>query len=325
MTYRLKPDESSRDGVVRIAGRELAKAREQLRSRGRKGEEESGDEAVHEVRKGLKRVRALLRLVRDELGDPVYHRENLALRDAARPLAELRDAAVLVETLDAVARGARGGLAPSELNGLRDGLLRNHQEVGRRVLVEESAFAVVSGALDRSLARLPGWPIERDGWPTLAGGLRRVYRTGRRALAAVLAEPTVESFHEWRKQAKYLWHVLQLIEDLRSSTAPGMVGQVRKLTRLLGDEHDLTLLRRRIGTHPALAGIPRPSILVALIDRRRLLLRTQALALGGELYRDRPKVFVDRFEAPRLMPRSPTALAPRATDRAARLHSSRGP
>ncbi|HKN40971.1 MAG TPA: CHAD domain-containing protein [Acidimicrobiia bacterium] len=58
------------------------------------------DEAAHDARKRAKKLRALLRLVRPELGDDVYRRENRALRDAARRLSPVRDAWVLVETLD---------------------------------------------------------------------------------------------------------------------------------------------------------------------------------------------------------------------------------
>src|ERR1019366_5884992 len=52
---------------------------------------------VPEVRKCFKRVRAALRLVREDLGDDAYREENWCLRDAARPLTEVRDAEMLVE------------------------------------------------------------------------------------------------------------------------------------------------------------------------------------------------------------------------------------
>ena len=42
------------------------------------------DEAVHTARKALKKTRATLRLVRDEIGEEVYQRENVAYREAGR-------------------------------------------------------------------------------------------------------------------------------------------------------------------------------------------------------------------------------------------------
>src|ERR1700690_4419144 len=100
MSFQLKRKESVSDGIRRIVKREIGTALEQLASRGQ------SDEAVHEARKCLKKVRAALRLVRDELGGPAYRRENFALRDAARPLTEVRDATMLVETLERLIKEA---------------------------------------------------------------------------------------------------------------------------------------------------------------------------------------------------------------------------
>ena len=62
------------------------------------------DARIHDARKRIKRARAALRLLRDALGESVYQRENAALRDAARPLSEVRDAKILIDALDELAR-----------------------------------------------------------------------------------------------------------------------------------------------------------------------------------------------------------------------------
>ena len=56
------------------------------------------DVAVHTTRKGIKRLRAFLRLARRSTGTSTYRIENGALRDTARLLAPARDAYVLVGT-----------------------------------------------------------------------------------------------------------------------------------------------------------------------------------------------------------------------------------
>ena len=58
------------------------------------------DEAVHEARKSLKKVRAVLRLVRPVVGEKGYRRENTCFRDAGRPLSVARDAQILVQTVE---------------------------------------------------------------------------------------------------------------------------------------------------------------------------------------------------------------------------------
>ena len=46
---------------------------------------------MHEARKDLKKLRALLRMTRGELGDATFRRENPCFRDAGRELAGVRD------------------------------------------------------------------------------------------------------------------------------------------------------------------------------------------------------------------------------------------
>ena len=57
------------------------------------------DEAIHDTRKAIKRLRAVLRLVRSPLGEEVYRFENGFLRDTAALIGGPRDAWVAVETI----------------------------------------------------------------------------------------------------------------------------------------------------------------------------------------------------------------------------------
>src|SRR5260370_7407926 len=90
MAYRLKHGESVPEGVKRIAREEIRAAVQYLRGKGGI----SRDEAIHEARKSIKKVRALLRLVRPELGE-FYESESARLRDAVRKLSQILDLAPL--------------------------------------------------------------------------------------------------------------------------------------------------------------------------------------------------------------------------------------
>jgi CHAD domain-containing protein len=96
--FGLREGERVSGGFRRIACGQLELAIERLEGR---TDEQLGT-AVHETRKSLKRLRATVRLARDELGDEVYARENSAFREAGRRLAGARDSRVLLETLDAL-------------------------------------------------------------------------------------------------------------------------------------------------------------------------------------------------------------------------------
>src|ERR671917_266737 len=97
-SFRFDPAAPVPDEVRRVALGRIDHALDELRGRS----DSSREEAVHEARKDMKKLRALLRLLRGELGDRVRARENAAFRDAARELAGVRDADVMLETLGAL-------------------------------------------------------------------------------------------------------------------------------------------------------------------------------------------------------------------------------
>lgn len=300
MSFQLRADEPVRDGIKRNVRAQIEKALKHLRAESAPHRPGSSDtEAVGEVRKCFKRVRAALRLVREELGDERYHEENIRFRDAARPLTQVRDAGILVETVDGLRkRCPKSSASTGVFSRIREALLANQREVTRRVLEADKALGQVEAAATDALARLGAWGLERDGWPAIETGLRRVYREGHRALARAAEHPSVLNLHEWRKQTKYLWHQLQLIEPALASTERPRVDEAHKLSSLLGEDHDLAVLRETLAADPAaygghgvLKGV------FGLIDRRREELERQAFALGREIYKDSPRAFTSRIEA----------------------------
>jgi len=299
MAFQLKAKEPVSDGITRNVRLQLEKAIKHLGAKKKPHQRgASENEAVLEVRKCFKKVRAALRLVREELGDDLYREENWCFRDAARPLTEVRDAEVLVETVDKLTQQFAKAIGPEGFAKIHEALLANQQEVTRRVLDEDKALAAVKDVAIRALARLPEWKLARDGWAALESGLRRVYRSGHRALALAAETSSMENLHEWRKQAKYLWHQLQLLEAPWTGGEKELVDQTHKLSTLLGEDHDLAVLRQTLAADPLPYGGHRTlKAVFAVIDRRRQELERQAFALGREVYKDSPKVFSTRIEA----------------------------
>ena len=289
MAFRFKSKEAVGDALKRGVRREIDRALEVLHAG------DPPDEAAFDARKRFKRVRAALRLVRDELGDTVYRRENLLFRDAARPLTEARDAAMLVEALDRLTGPSVGDAGA--FGDVHRALSARRQTVLRRVPDAGGAFADVAAVVAPALARLDDWTVDRDGWAALGPGLGQVYGAGRRALAHAATDPSVERLHEWRKQAKYLWHQLQFLERALVSQESDLADRVHELTRLLGEAHDLAVLRDVLTADPGAHGGHRLlKGLVAQLERRHASLEEQALVLGHQLYADAPASFVSRIE-----------------------------
>jgi CHAD domain-containing protein len=228
----------------------------------------------------------------------VYRRENMAFRDAARPLSEVRDAKILVETLDKIAK--TNGRAPRRqpFAGMRRELLRNQNGVREKVLDHDEAFTIVDSVMKDALERLDDWVDVHDGWSSVGEGVQRVYRRGRRAWAVAREKPTVEHLHEWRKQVKYLRHQLELLRPMKASILGPLAERAEELGDVLGDDHDLAMLRREVAGDPErFGGTEVVESILGRIDRGRERLERRAVSLGRRIFRSAPKDFGERLHA----------------------------
>jgi CHAD domain-containing protein len=290
MAAALRRSESGTQSLRHIAREQIAKALETLDGK------TLSDDAVHSARKELKKARATLRLLRDALGDEVYKRENAALRDAARPLSEVRDAKVLLDTLDRVVRRYGAPARALPLDGFRQALRREYAAIRGRILERPDALRPQRDALRRIFERSARWPVGKHGWSVIGAGLKRVYRQGRKAFATSQAVPSPENLHEWRKQVKYLWHALQVLEPLRPRVIGKRADRTHTLADYLGNHHDLSVLRNKVADlADAFPEAASRSELLALIDRYRTRLQDKAFVLGRRLYEKKPGVFAARF------------------------------
>jgi CHAD domain-containing protein len=292
MADRLRRSDSGSRGIRRLVRQEIARARKAL------GEIDSlGDESVHDARKSLKKVRAGLRLLRKALGTRLYRRENASFRNAAKPLTEVRDAKVMLETLDQLAEHFKEEANPEALEQIRQALQEERIEIRRRILETGSGLSSIKVSLKEGEQRVKDWVIDRRGWTVLGAGLRRVYESGWNALAAVHEERSVETLHEWRKQVKYLWHHLKFLQPLRPAIMDQFIAEAHTLGDLLGDDHDLAVLRQKLSEETdRFPNRESVAALLEFIDRRRRELQDEALEHGGQLYDENPGTFVERIE-----------------------------
>lgn len=292
MGYQLEARETIPDGIRRVILELIDKNAVQLQDR-----EADRDKAVHGARKNFKRIRAALRLVRDEIGEEWYKEENVCFRDAARRLAGARDSFVMIETVDGLAERYAAELSPDAFAGIRSRLVERYEGIRRQVLEEGDAVQTVLQTMEKARGRIQELPVERDDFAAFAGGLRRVYRRGRRRMALAYAvgdDP--ELFHDWRKRVKYLWYQSEILQPAWPRLLAEQAESLHTLSGYLGDDHDLAELRRLVRQESHLfAGDPALPALFELIDRRRAELLAEAWPLGRRLYTEKPRAFVARM------------------------------
>src|SRR5262249_29644569 len=155
MSLQLKVNETVSHGMKRIVRKEIDKALAALNS----GAEVDRAEAVHDARRAFKKIRAALKLVRHELGNRVYQRENIRYRDAGRPLTEVRDAQVLIETLDKVQERFASECPEASVGPVRAVLREHERTTAARILDEDKARDAVTDVLKTARRHIDDWRI----------------------------------------------------------------------------------------------------------------------------------------------------------------------
>lgn len=232
------------------------------------------DRAVHEVRTRVKQLRALLRLVRATMGEARYRRARRTLRQVHHALAGLREAKVALTAYERLRQST--DRAQSDIRRIR---LRRQLATARTQLSPSVRRAMARKvALVRSL--VVGSSRSNAGWKAIARAIRHEYAGGHRALAAVRSEPTEANLHELRKRSKGLVYLCDLLRKL-SPRANSLKSPLEHLAACLGEDHDLALLNRAVGsTH-----------LARRTARKQIALRSKAWQLAARIYCDAPPVF----------------------------------
>lgn len=284
MNLRLNTKKSPADAVRRLARRELGKAADALtRPRGR-------TESVHAARKHVKKVRALLRLVRKRTGSRFFLSENQSLRGFGRKLSEVRDSQVVLSVLDDLRHTIEQRSTVKALKALHEALTKSFPGAARPDLSAKVALAH-SRQLHRLRWQVQRWPLKNLSWEDLRASLARNYRRGHRAMARYKARHTLPNLHEWRKRAKDFWYQLLMLAGLLPCTLRKLIPKVEVLTETQGAILDLDLLRTALDDlGEAFSSMDR-HVIQQLIQKRLRKTEGQALKCGGAVFREPPRIF----------------------------------
>lgn len=229
-----RDDKSSEKAVRRIAAERLETSRLILEDPSMPRET-----LVHELRKNVKKTRALLRLVRPDFRD--FAHENAALREAARLIAPLRDADVLLMTFDRAA--AATDLPQTAAAPLRERLSPRPDDAIRpeeRLEAHRQALAAIEAGIDT-------WKIRYTGFDSLAGGLERSWDACRRAMRKARERTDAEALHLFRKRVKDHWYHARLLSPIWPDMMAAHVSACDRLGEALGDARDLAILVENLG------------------------------------------------------------------------------
>ncbi len=280
MAFRFKLDEPIAENFHRIGLEQIQRARKQLDAN------VAPETEIHEARKSIKRIRALLRLAREGLGDRVFRAENARFRTIAARLAPARDDHVILQTILLLETHADGE-ARAALTRLRAAVIAH----GNGSLQERGqGIAEANTALERAARRFRRLAIQPDDFATLAKGLTRSYRRGLKWFAQAYAENSDEAFHEWRKCVQAHWRHMSLLSKVWPAVFEARVAAARELSQILGDDHDLAILKARLPMLPAgTLSDEEARVIEQMVLLRQHILRRAAVPRGQLLYAEKAK------------------------------------
>lgn len=294
MPFVLQSFEPLSVGIRRLLGEQLASVHRHLLSQNAQaGEGADPTFAIHEARKGLKRCRTLLRLLRRALGRDEAQALGGKLRDLGRLLSPYRDRHMLSEAVARLADKTAASPFAEALGPVRSALSEQDllqpipEEILRTLL---PVLRSVAAVLETRLRELD----EAELRSSLRAGLRRLFRRGRRAFRLAYREPTDAHFHEWRKRVKDVYYVGCLLHLSRPQKLAPWVDALDQLSDDLGDEHDLGILANVLQAR-TLGGVAAVALTLQLIARRREELRITSRLAGQALYRRSPAAMARMF------------------------------
>jgi CHAD domain-containing protein len=288
MAFHFKKKESSTKSVRRLSRERIGKALDYLRQCDRL-------EAIHNVRKEIKKVRATLGLVRVKMGENAYRKRIKTLRAAAKCLQDPRDARVRPQALERLVVHFQNRLPARPFAGIKKVLSQNCRAEVREFRKDKSV-TVVGRLLRKIDQRADDLKVKADGWAAIQPGLQESYSYGREAYKMALHENPPKNLHEWRKHVQDLWHQLRLLHPIQPERLQAAAGEMKMLSQYLGDDHDLVILSQFVARHCARRHAREVTALNELIDLRQKELRSAAFALGSRFYAEKPPSFCRRLE-----------------------------
>jgi len=275
------------DGLAEAARAIIADARQALTD-----PKLSEPEAVHDLRKALKRWRALLRLLGPPLGEPADQMRAEA-RELMRALSGARDAQSALDALNDL-RKADVPLSETSMKTMI-GRMTAIRDAAEKTAFSQEMRDRLSRYLDYATLSLDRWPLRAIDFDTVADSLIATYRRARQLVPDNWPETDAEHLHDLRRRVVEHRHQMDLIEPLWPRLGKVWAEEAQRLRNRLGACQDLAVLTSLTAPHQPLA--PWRSRLAPVIEARRAAHLKAAARLAGRLFAEKPKAFHQRIAA----------------------------
>ena len=280
-------DSSFGDGLAAAARSVISDGRQALTD-----PELSDPETVHEMRKALKRWRALMRLLARPLGEQADQMRSEA-RELMRAIAGARDAQSALDALNDL-RKVDLPISATSIETIRARLTKMRDAAEAKSFTKAMRDRL-SRYLDYATLSLERWPLKAIDFDIVTDGLTSTYRRARQLVPDTWTDSEAEHLHDLRRRVVEHRHQMDIIEPLWPRLGKVWAEEAQRLRNQLGSCQDLAVLSELTAPHQPLA--PWRSRLAPLISARRDAHLKSAARLAGRLFAEKPKAFRRRIAA----------------------------
>lgn len=289
MAYRLTPGRKISHSVTQVGTDQIDRILAKFTSKTRNGS------AVHEARKAMKRLRALLHLVKPVMRNTDFRRDEARIKMIARSLSGMRDLQAMLETI-----GKLEVHEPPIGAGPCATAFRARLEAQRAVAektLNGAGAAQTRKQLKEARQAFLDIVLEDDDFAAVALTLEGDYRKARHAFHRAYRIGEDEAFHDWRKYVQRHWRQLQLVAPSWPKALRPHIALARSLSEILGEDHDLAVLAGLVLADAEHLGSRRDvDAYLDLCRRRQHQLRGMARDMGARLLAEKPSSLAARLK-----------------------------
>ncbi|MFN8207589.1 MAG: CHAD domain-containing protein [Bacteroidales bacterium] len=246
--------------------------------------------SIHEIRRILKRVRAVIWLMEPDIGSYNCQRESAVYRDIGRRISGLRSLYVNQMTLQKLSAEFPKKLVEGPLKRTGQLLEEKYKTELKKALEEQNLIHYLKQDIDQALAGTEEMQVLHDDLSIPEHALRMAFKTGRKRWRKVARKANSINIHELRKEVKNLQFQLQLLELYDPKGIHRRIEPLHRLAQLAGLEHDHYELAVFIRKY-----LPQEELkkeLLFRMNRKMVAIRKQILPLARKVYGMKSKKFI---------------------------------
>jgi len=245
---------------------------------------------VHEARKSCKEMRALLRLIRPQIGKTEYSRWQEHYKTISGKLSGSRDAMVRVKTWQGLT-GENSELQEQQFNAIGR-FLSEQQKLNPLEAKGREFFIELALEVEAQSTAPKEWDLPKSS-SELMPNLKRIYQKARDAEKKANSSDDIEAFHQFRKRSKDLLYCSRALRPMFGKSLKSKVDQFLVMTELQGLANDQAVLLEYLTDHRQQIDleVEHLDLAEACILAKLKELQRQTHKLANKLFSDSPASF----------------------------------